>query len=82
MTAMTAREFNQHTGKAKYLARDEPVFITERGTIRYVLLNFDEYRGLAKPPKTLSDSFAMDENDYFDYGFSRLEGNFREIDLR
>jgi hypothetical protein len=66
MTAMTAREFNQYTGKAKLLARDEPIFITERGTIKYVLLNIDDYQTLAeqKQKKTLADCFAMNKNDF------------------
>jgi hypothetical protein len=66
MTAMTAREFNQYTGKAKLLAREGPLFITERGTIRYVLLNIDDYQILAEqdPKKTLADCFAMNENDF------------------
>jgi hypothetical protein len=81
MAAMTAREFNQYTGRAKLLAREEPVFITERGSIEYVLLNIEDYRSLAKPPRTLSASLAMDERDYFDYEFPRLEGAFREVDF-
>jgi hypothetical protein len=78
---MTAREFNQYTGKAKLLAREEPVFITERGTIKYVLLNIDTYQELAKPKRTLFDSLTMDEHDYFEYEFYRLEGELREADL-
>jgi hypothetical protein len=81
MAAMTAREFNQYTGKAKLLAREEPVFITERGTIKYVLLNIDEYETLAKPPRTLADSLALDEHDYFEYEFTRLKGDLREVDF-
>jgi hypothetical protein len=62
---MTAREFNQYTGKAKLLAREEPVFISERGTVRYVLLNIDDYQTLAEqePKKTLADLFATSESD-------------------
>ena len=82
MAAMTAREFNQYTGKAKLIAREEPVFITERGIIKYVLLNIDDYRAVTKPPRMLSDSLAMDERDYFDYDFPRLEGDFREFELQ
>ncbi|MDR2105986.1 MAG: type II toxin-antitoxin system Phd/YefM family antitoxin [Coriobacteriales bacterium] len=85
MAAMTAREFNQYTGKAKLLADEEPVFITERGTVRYVLLNIDEYQTLAKPRRTLSDLLEMDENDYdpnLDFDQYLPERTIDERDLR
>ncbi|MDR2672399.1 MAG: type II toxin-antitoxin system Phd/YefM family antitoxin [Coriobacteriales bacterium] len=81
MAAMTAREFNQYTGRAKTLAHEEPVFITERGTVKYVLLNIEEYEALTQPTRTLFESLAMDERDYFEYEFPRLEGDFREVDF-
>ncbi|MDR2586751.1 MAG: type II toxin-antitoxin system Phd/YefM family antitoxin [Coriobacteriales bacterium] len=81
MLVMSAREFNQNTSKAKLLAREEPVFVTNRGSIQYVLLNIDEYQSLAKPPRTLADTLAMDESEYFEYDFPRLEGDFREVDF-
>jgi hypothetical protein len=71
MAAMTAREFNQYTGKAKLLACEEPVFITERGTIKYVLLNIDEYKTLAKPPRTLADLFCSDPDFDPDFDFDQ-----------
>jgi hypothetical protein len=78
---MTAREFNQYTGRAKLLAREEPVFITERGTVKYVLLNIKDYAQLARPPRALADSLAMDDAEYFDYEFSRFDGTLREVNF-
>ena len=38
MTTFSAREFNQQVSKARKAALEEPVFITERGKPRHVLL--------------------------------------------
>jgi hypothetical protein len=54
---MTAQEFNRYTGRAKLLAKDEPLFVTERGAVRYVLLNIEDYNDLQPLEKrmTLAD---------------------------
>jgi hypothetical protein len=81
---MTAREFNQYTGRAKLLAREEPVFITGRGNIEYVLLNIEDYRSLAKPQKTLANLFRPDDGLDLDFDFDRYlpERTIDERDLR
>jgi prevent-host-death family protein len=38
-TTLTAREFNQDTGRAKRAAEDGPVIITDRGKPSHVLLS-------------------------------------------
>ena len=44
MTTMSSREFNQDAGKAKRLAMQGPVFITDRGRLAHVLLTIEEYQ--------------------------------------
>lgn len=45
-TTLSAREFNQDTGRAKRAAAEGPVFITDRGRTAHVLLSIEEYRRL------------------------------------
>ena len=47
MTTMSSREFNQDAGKAKRLAMQGPVFITDRGRLAHVLLTIEEYQSNA-----------------------------------
>ena len=47
MTKMTSREFNQDTGGAKRAAQNGPVYITDRGRPRHVLMTFDDFTKLA-----------------------------------
>jgi len=82
MAAISAREFNQYTGRAKTMANKEPVFITERGTVKYVLLNIEEYEQAIAPKRTLFDSLAMNEAEYFHYEFVRIPDEFKEVDFQ
>lgn len=43
VTTISARDFSRDMAKAKRAASDGPVFITDRGEPRYVLLNVDDY---------------------------------------
>ena len=45
MTTMSSREFNQDAGKAKRLAMQGPVFITDRGRLAHVLLTIADMLG-------------------------------------
>ena len=56
MAAMTAREFNQGVALAKRIAREEPVFVTDRGKVSYVLINIDEYKRIAGKKKSLAEA--------------------------
>jgi len=82
MTAMTAQDFNRYTGKAKTLAQQEPVFITDRGKIQYVLMSIDDYETLKLPEKEffLENPFAVSEEEYFELEITRSDGTFREVD--
>jgi hypothetical protein len=81
MTAISTREFNQNTGRAKQLADEEPLFVTTGGKVRYVLLNFEEYQKMMHPRRTLADVLGMSEEDYFEFEFPRDRGLPRETDL-
>lgn len=77
---LTAREFNQDTAGAKRLARNGPVFITDRGKPSHVLLSFEEYERLealhqADGPsqvKSLRESVMDPQGDEFDFEPPRL----------
>ncbi len=47
MRTLSSREFNQDTGRAKRIAADGPVCITDRGRPTHVLMTYDDYRVLA-----------------------------------
>ena len=83
MAAMTAQEFNRYTGRAKTMAKEEPVFITERGLIQYVLLSIEEYESLKTPDQEgfMKNPFEMSEEEYFELEFPRLKGRFGEVDF-
>jgi len=66
MTLMSSREFNQDTGKAKKLAEQEPVFITDRGELSHVLLSIEDYNKLAFQGKSIADLLAMEDDIDFD----------------
>jgi prevent-host-death family protein len=74
ITMLTSREFNQHTARAKRAARKGPVFITDRGRPRHVLLSFEEYRKLAGSGQSLLEALAVPAEEYFDFEFPRLGG--------
>ena len=62
MASMSAREFNQNTSRATRLAQGEPVFVTNRGKIEYVLINIDDYheiQGIGQ--SSLLDALQMPE---------------------
>jgi len=80
-TTLTSREFNQDTGRAKRAAKKGPVFITDRGQPRHVLLSIDEYEKLAGNKKSILDMLAMPEVAEIDFEPPRLTRLFRPVDL-
>jgi PHD/YefM family antitoxin component YafN of YafNO toxin-antitoxin module len=81
MAAMTAREFNQSVALAKRIAREEPVFVTDRGKVSYVLLNIDEYNRIAGKKKSLAEALYNEAAADIEFEIPRLEMMPREIDL-
>ena len=82
MAAMTAREFNNYTGRAKLLAREAPVFVTERGTVQYVLLNIDEYKALRGIGKSLAELSMVDDDKHYSYDFDGFLPKREDLDER
>ena len=58
MRTVTSRAFNQDVSSAKRLAREEPVFVTDRGKPTHVLLGIEAYRQLAAKPENIADLLA------------------------
>lgn len=59
ITFLTSREFNQDTARAKRVAEDGPVYITDRGRPAHVLLSIAEYRRLTGGTQNIADLLAM-----------------------
>lgn len=76
MKTMTSRDFNQDVGRAKRMAREEPVIITDRGRPSHVLMSHESFETMrsavpaAEPdkPMTLFDIFA-DPSPEADFDF-------------
>ena len=78
----TSREFNQDTARAKRETREGPVFITDRGEPKQVLLSIDEYRRLMSKGKTVAELLASDDDLDIDFEAGRrLIQPPREIDF-
>lgn len=61
MATLSSREFNQDVGRAKRLARAEPVFVTDRGRPTHVLMSFDAFRQVTGQTQSIIDLLAMKE---------------------
>jgi len=61
-TALTSREFNQDTSRAKRAAESGPVFITDRGQPAHVLLTIAEYRRLTQGALKIADLLSLPES--------------------
>ncbi len=57
---LSSREFGHNVSSAKNLARQGPVFITDRGDPAFVLMSIGEYRKLTVGERELSLLEAMD----------------------
>ena len=64
MTTMSSREFNQDAGKAKRLAMQGPVFITDRGRLAHVLLTIEEYQKITATHRNMADMLGCPEIDF------------------
>ena len=86
MITMTAREFNQDTARAKRLALNNPVLITDRGKPSHVLLDVTEYESILAQLRqssniTLADALAMPDDEYIEFEPVRLQVKFKVPDL-
>jgi len=71
-TTLTSRQFNQDVGKAKKAAEKGPVIITDRGRPANVLLSYEAYRRLAKPPMSLAEALAGSGDQDFEFEPPRI----------
>ncbi|HEX7800087.1 MAG TPA: type II toxin-antitoxin system Phd/YefM family antitoxin [Asticcacaulis sp.] len=72
MPTMTSREFNQDVGRAKRDAREEPVFVTDRGKPTHVLMSFDAFCRLSGQGESILDLLALDDGAQIDLEASSL----------
>jgi PHD/YefM family antitoxin component YafN of YafNO toxin-antitoxin module len=73
-TTLSSREFNQDTGRAKKLAGNGPVFITDRGRPAHVLLTIEDYRKLTGDERSIIDMLAMPGQEDIEFDPPRLDG--------
>jgi prevent-host-death family protein len=59
ITTISSRDFNHDAGKAKKASEDGPVFITDRGVPKHVLLSVKDYRRLSRSDQSILDMLAM-----------------------
>ena len=75
---VSGREFNQDVSKAKKAALSGPVFITDCGEIRHVLLSIEEYNKIRRS-KNIVDLLAMDEAEEIDFSPEKFTGEADEL---
>ena len=81
MTTMSSREFNQNSSAAKRAALEGPVFITERGQISHVLLNYEAYTALHQTRNIVS-LLSCPESADFDFEPEKLSHSLiRPVDF-
>ena len=77
-STMTSRQFNQDTSGAKKAARRGPVFITDRGCPKHVLLSIEEYRRLTGESASIIESLASPGAADVDFEPPRLDGSIAQ----
>lgn len=81
-STMTSRQFNQDTSGAKKAARRGPVFITDRGCPKHVLLSIEDYRRLAGVSGSIIEMLASPGAEDVEFDPPRLDGSFaRPVDI-
>lgn len=73
---ITSREFGHNVSSAKHLAKEGPLFITDRGEPAFVLLNISEYRQLAggdKEVSLLEFMHSMPNTEEIEYEAPRID---------
>jgi prevent-host-death family protein len=71
-TVLSSREFNQDTSRAKKVAAEGPVIITDRGKPAHVLLTFDQYQELANKKKSIVELLSMPGMEDIEFDPPRL----------
>jgi prevent-host-death family protein len=81
ITTLSAREFNQKLGKAKKMAKDGPVFVTERGRQTHVLLDVEEYRKITRSGKSIGELLSCPAAAEIDIEFEKIEFDFKPAEF-
>jgi prevent-host-death family protein len=79
---MSSASFNQNPSKAKQVAKESPLVITDHGKPTYVLVTFEEFEANWKKPKTALEALC-DPNAVIDKDFDppRLSFEGREVEF-
>ena len=72
ITTLSSREFNHGAGRAKKAALSGPVFITDRGRLKHVLLSIEDYRQLTNCQSSIIDLLAIPADVDIDFEPVRL----------
>ncbi len=81
ITTLTSREFNQDVGRAKRAADKGPVVITDRGKPAHVLMSYEDYERLRKPPMSLAEALAGPDDFDFEFEPERLDDVLKPVDF-
>lgn len=81
ITTLSSREFNQDASGAKKAANKGPVFITDRGQPRHVLLSIEEYRRLTGAPRRIADALGMPGDEPVEFEAPKVDIASRAADL-
>ena len=81
ITTLSSREFNQDASGAKKAATNGPVFITDRGQPRHVLLSIEAYRQLTGARRSIADTLAMASDEVIAFEAPRANIVGRPVDL-
>jgi prevent-host-death family protein len=81
ITTLSSREFNQDASGAKKATANGPVFITDRGQPRHVLLSIEDYRQLTGGRRSIADALAMSSDELGEFEAPRASIVRRPVDL-
>jgi len=73
---ISSREFNQDIGKAKKIAKNDPVIITDRGKPAHVLLSIEQYLRITGSEKNILDLLAMPAVADIEFDPPRIDNSF------
>ena len=77
MKLLSSRAFNQDVSQAKRLAREEPVFVTDRGKPTHVLLDIATFRQMAGATETIVELLAISEPVAFEPDWAAIRRRLR-----
>ena len=79
ITTLSSREFNHDAGRAKKASLSGPVFITDRGRPKHVLLSIEDYRQLTHCQSSIIDLLAMPGDVEIEFEPVRMSGPLYKV---